>query len=410
MSNIRKILFTLILFMCFVPSALAETIIAHDNIVNIYLFHSDSCGHCKKELKLLNELEDKYDNIRIYKYEVSEEKNIKLFGEVTSLLGAKVTGVPFTIIGDKYYSGFSEANSKKKFMATIDYYSRYGYKDVVGEYIGDIELPSYEILEDAISIDEYIKDYGNYKFKLPIIGEINTKDLTLSLIAIVIGLIDGFNPCAMWVLLFLISMLIGMKDKKRMFVIGFTFLLTSALVYFLLMLLWLNISSLLIGVIWIRIIIGLFVIILGLFNFITTIRKKENGCSVVDDKKRNKTFDKIKAFIKEESLFLSLIGVITLAISVNIIELTCSAGLPLIFSEILSLNNLSNAMELLYIIIYILAFLFDDIVIFLIAMITLKLTGFSTKYGRISKILGGIILFIMGILLIFFPNIIMLNF
>jgi len=410
MSNIRKILFALILFMCFVPSALAETIIAHDNIVNIYLFHSDSCGHCKKELILLDELEDKYDNIRIYKYEVSEEKNIKLLGEVTSLLGAKVTGVPFTIIGEKYYSGFSEENSKKKFMATIDYYSRYGYKDVVGEYIGDIELPSYEILEDAISIDEYIKDYGNYKFKLPIIGEINTKDLTLSVIAIVIGLIDGFNPCAMWVLLFLISMLIGMKDKKRMFVIGFTFLLTSALVYFLLMLLWLNISNLLIGVIWIRIIIGLFAIILGLFNFISTIRKKENGCSVVDDKKKNKTFDKIKAFIKEESLFLSLIGVITLAISVNIIELTCSAGLPLIFSEILSLNNLSNAMELLYIIIYILAFLFDDIVIFLIAMITLKLTGFSTKYGRISKILGGIILFIMGILLIFFPNIIMLNF
>ena len=72
MSNLKKILYTFVLFICFIPSCFAETVIARDNIVNIYLFHSDSCGHCKKEIKLLDKLEDKYDNVRIHKYEVGK--------------------------------------------------------------------------------------------------------------------------------------------------------------------------------------------------------------------------------------------------------------------------------------------------------------------------------------------------
>jgi len=404
----KKILYVLLLFIMLIPNVYAEE--ENKNLVNIYLFHSDSCSHCKKEKELLKELEKEYSNIKIYKYEISEGENSKLLGEVSHLLGARVGGVPFTVIGGKYFSGFSEENGKKTFVSTIEYYSKYGYKDVVGEYIGDIELPSYEINEDAISVEEFIKGYGNYIFDLPLIGEIETKDLTLPLIAVVIGLIDGFNPCAMWILLFLISMLIGMKDKKRMFIIGTTFLFTSAFVYFLLMLLWLNVASLLTTVVWIRCLIGITAVILGLYNFVSTIRKKEDGCTVVNDKKRNKIFDKIKKITTEKSLLLALIGVIVLAVSVNIIELACSAGLPLIFTEILSLNDLPRLLEIVYIIIYILFFLIDDLVVFTIAMVTLKLTGLSTKYGKVSKIIGGLILIIMGILLIFFPNIVMLNF
>jgi len=402
----KKILYIIILLLMFIPNTYAK----EDNLVNIYLFHSDSCPHCNKEIKLLDSLEKEYDNIRVYKYEVGNKENSLLFNKVTNLLDAKVGGVPFTIIGGKYFNGFSEENTKKTFTAAIEYYSKYGYQDLVGEYITNIELPSYEIDTNAISIEEYIKDYGNYKFKLPIIGEVETKNLTLSLTAVVIGLIDGFNPCAMWILLFLISMLIGMQDKKKMFIIGFTFILTSALVYFLLMLLWLNVASILTSIVWVRTLIGITAITFGLYNSITALKKQENGCNVVNDKKRNKIIDKIKKFTTEKSLLLSLIGVITLAISVNVIELACSAGLPLVFTEILSLNNLPKYLEIVYILLYILFFMLDDLIIFIIAMFTLKLTGFSTKYGKLSKIIGGLILIIMGILLIFFPNIIMLNF
>ena len=406
----KKLLYVIVLFLMFIPNVFAK----EDSIVNIYLFHSYSCPHCKKEIKLLDELEKKYDNIKVYKFELSENNNGNLLGEITRLLDARFGGTQFTFIGEKYFNGFSEKNTKRVFSGAIEYYSKYGYKDVVGEYLNEnkileVEIPTFKEKTD-ITIDEYIDEYGNYTFNLPLLGNINTKNLTLPLIAVVIGLIDGFNPCAMWVLLFLISMLIGINDKKKMLILGFSFLFTSALVYFLLMLVWLDASSVLVNVNWIRNTIGLVAVIGGIYNLITEFKEKEEGCNVVNDKKRNKIFDKIKKFTKEKNLFLALIGVITLAISVNIIELACSAGLPLVFTSILSMNNLPKSLELLYLFIYILFFLLDDIIVFTIAMITLKLTGISTKYGKISKIIGGFILVVMGILLIFFPNIVMLNF
>ena len=91
----KKILYILVLFFMFIPSVLAE----EKNIVNIYLFHSNSCQHCKKENKLLDKLEEEYDNIRVYKYEISEDDNSHLLAEVSHLLDARVGGVPFTVFG-----------------------------------------------------------------------------------------------------------------------------------------------------------------------------------------------------------------------------------------------------------------------------------------------------------------------
>ena len=405
MKKLSYIVFTLFILLLF-----NTNIYAKENTVNIYFFHSYTCPHCKSESKLLEELEKTYDNINIYKYEISEDNNTELLSQVGELFNTKITGVPFTVIGEKYYIGYSEENTKKTFISTIEYYSKYKYNDVVGEliksndykYNNDISLPT-EGIEQDVTLEEFSNNFGEYTFKLPILGEVNTKNLTLPLTTIVIGLVDGFNPCAMWILIFLITMLIGMKDRKKMFILGFSFLLTSGIVYFLIMLLWLDVSKLLISVTYVRI------IILGLINFIKGL-KKEKGCTIVENKKRNKIITKIKTFTTEKSLLLALLGVITLAISVNIIELACSAGLPLIYTEILSLANVTKSEEILYLLIYIFFFLIDDIIVFTIAMVTLKVTGVSNKYSKVSKIIGGVILFIMGILLIFFPNIVMLNF
>jgi hypothetical protein len=107
---------------------------------------------------------------------------------------------------------------------------------------------------------------------------------------------------------------------------------------------------------------------------------------------------------------LALVGVIVLAVSVNVMELACSAGLPVMFIEILSMNNLSGVEEAIYIFLYMLFFLIDDLIIFFIAMSTMQVTGFSTKYGKISKLIGGILLLLIGILLILKPEWLMFNF
>ena len=81
-----------------------------------------------------------------------------------------------------------------------------------------------------------------------------------------------------------------------------------------------------------------------------------------------------------------------LAISVNVIELACSAGLPLIFTQILAMNKVRRIAKLIYLLLYILFFMIDDIIVFAIAMFTFKVTGISTKYTKYSHLIGGIII------------------
>lgn len=408
MKRSLKILFLVICLFsfCNVVNAVSEK-----NLVNIYLFHSYTCKHCKEEIKLLDELEKEYDNIKVYKYEVNENENGELLKNISEIMGSKVTGTPYTIIGNKVFSGYDYENSKGRFKGAIEYYSKYGYEDKVGEYISSIPLPSYEVKDTDPDVDEYINDYISYKIKLPLIGEVKLKNLTLPLVTVVIGLADGFNPCAMWVLLFLISMLIGMKDKKRMWILGSTFLLTSALIYLIFMMSWLNLANLLISVVWVRVIIAIVSLVGGIINLRGYIKhRKVSGCDVVDDKKRNRIITRIKKFTTEKNFWLAILGVIVLAISVNVVELACSAGLPVMFIEILSLNNLTAIEEIIYIVLYMLFFLLDDFVVFVIAMTTLSLTGVSSKYGNLSKLIGGILMLLIGLLLMFKPEWIMFNF
>ena len=408
MRTVKKILFLLVICMLFIPSVYAD---GDKNLVNIYLFYSDTCRHCSAEKELLKEIEKEYDNVRIYKYEVNTGNNMDLLLDVADLFDTEVTGVPFTVIADKIYKGFSYENAKPKFLGTIEYYSEHQYEDVVGKYFGDVELPKNNVSEsNDKEYDKFINNYGNHK--LSFLGfEIDTKNFTLPIVSILIGLVDGFNPCAMWVLLFLISMLIGMKNKKRMWTLGITFLFTSALIYLLFMLAWLNVASMLTSIGWFRLLIGIVAIGGAGINLYGYIKSKDtNGCNVVDDKKRNKIFGRIRKFTSEKNFFLAIVGVMALAVSVNIVELACSAGLPVMFIEILSVNNLTLIEEILYIGLYMLFFLLDDLVIFFVAMVSMQLTGFSTKYGKLSKLVGGILLLIIGILMIFKPEWLMFNF
>ena len=413
MKRISKLLFVLIVFIINIIVVKADS---DKNLVNIYLFHSDTCPHCKDEINFLNSIKDDYDNVKIYMYEISDSENIRLMDEVANLYDTSVSGTPFTIIGDKYFKGFSHEAYADRFTAAIDYYSDNAYQDRVGEYIGNIKLPSYKLdnndsdKSDNKTVDDYIEEKTNRK--ITIFGkEINLKNMTLPIISVIIGLVDGFNPCAMWVLLFLISMLIGMKDKKRMIIIGFTFLFTSALVYLLFMIAWLNAATLLLTINWVRLIIGLVALFGAAINLSSYIKhRKDNGCDVIDDKKRSKIFDKIKKFTHEKNFALALIGAMALAVSVNIVELACSAGLPVMFIEILSMNHPSILEKVIYIGLYMLFFLLDDLIVFIIAISTMELTGFSTKYGKLSKLIGGLLLLGIGILLIFKPEWLMFNF
>jgi hypothetical protein len=208
----------------------------------------------------------------------------------------------------------------------------------------------------------------------------------------------------MWVLLFLVSLLVGMRDKVRMWTLGSAFIVASAVVYFLFMVAWLNLIIFLGFIIWVRVIIGLVALGGGIYSVREYWTNKEVSCKVTGDKKRQFVFEKLKGLAKNKNFLLALGGIIILAFAVNLVELICSAGLPAVFTQVLALSNLASWQYYLYILIYIFFFMLDDLFVFFVAMITLQITGLTTKYTRYTRLVGGIIMVILGILLIFRPE------
>lgn len=375
--------------------------------VNLYLFHGDGCPHCAKEREYLKELEEEYEQLNINLYEVwYDEENQELMEKVKTALNANTNYVPFTVIGNKYMVGFND-NTKTSIKNNIESCIKDDCEDVVANILTGkaITKKEVDISKEEQKNEESVKD-------IPFLGKVDVQKVSLPIIAAVIGVVDGFNPCAMWVLIFLISMLLGTKDRKKMWILGLAFLFTSAFVYLLFMVAWLSVAIKMNTIIWLRTLIAIIALIAAFINLKSYYKslKKDTGCEVVNNKKRKNIIEKIKKFTLEKSLVLGLIGVITLAVSVNFIELACSAGLPLLFTQILALNDLSKLSYIIYILIYILFFLIDDIVVFVIAMFTLKITGISNKYSKYSHLIGGIIMLLIGILMLVKPEWLMLNF
>ena len=389
----KKFKIILLLLLCIIPVSVKGLIDEYEdklhdvvnveveeNKINLYLFRGEGCPHCKQEEEWLESIKDEYkDYLNIYDFEVWYNRdNQEKYMAATETLNFNTTAIPFTIVGDKKFVGFS-TTTKDNIENAIKY------------YIGD--------------------DIKKNHMKLPILGDINVKDASIPLIAIVLGFIDGFNPCAMWILLFLINLFINFKDKKKGWVLGFAFLLVSALVYFLSML-GINMVINIVAVNWIKYAIAIFILIAGLLNlrkYLKT-RKEEAGCTVVNDTKRKKIITRMKKIMNSKNFLFALIGIILLAISVNLIELTCSLGFPMIFTEILSINNVKGITRIIYLLIYIFFYMIDDLFVFTVSMFTLEATGITNKYNKLCTLVSSIIMISMGTLLLIKPEWLMLNF
>ena len=375
---------------------------ANTGKINVYFFYGNSCPHCADEKPFLDYLQKTNSNIIVHSYEVWEnDQNRQLLADIGKKLNINVSGVPFTVIGEKHFIGWYDAQSTgAAIKEAIECAERDGCRDVAGEVIAS----GGQIKKDGDCGCEENKSSIPRNIKVPVIGEIEIKNFSLPLLTVILGVLDGFNPCAMWTLLFLISLLLGMKDRKRMWILGSAFITASASVYFLFMSAWLNLILFLGFVAWIRMMIGLLALAGGGYSLKEFFVNKNAGCKVTGGEKRRKTFDRMKLAVQQNSLWLASGGIIILAFAVNLVELICSAGLPAVYTQVLALNEMAGWHYYLYILLYIFFFMLDDLFIFFIAMITLEMTGITTKYARMSRLVGGLIMLAIGLMLIFKPE------
>jgi len=381
---------TLFLFL-----AIIRPIGAQEKEVTIHFFWAEGCPHCAKERVFLQKIINKYSAVVIKDYEVTTNKeNVSLLQKVGRELNADISGVPFTVIGKDYVAGFyNDETTGKEIEDKVNCAIRDGCTDI----ITDLTRKSEKKSEEATSVIPS-------SLHVPIFGQISTKNLSLPAFTFVIALLDGFNPCAMWVLLFLISLLLGMHNRLKMFILGFSFIFASASVYFLFLTAWLNIFLFLGFIIWIRLVIGAVALGAGGLNIREYIANRKGGCKIAGDERRREIFEKIRGITKNKHFVIALFGIVLLAFAVNLIELVCSAGLPAVYTKVLTMSKLSTWQYYSYLLFYIFIFMLDDLIIFIAAMVTLHVAGIQSKYSRFSHLVGGILMLIIGLLLIFKPG------
>ncbi|MFH1648153.1 MAG: hypothetical protein ABIA11_00270 [Patescibacteria group bacterium] len=373
-------------------------------IVNAYFFYSNTCPHCHEEQEFLNTIKSKYKNVVFHELEISENReNLDAFIKVGNELGIRTGAVPFFIIGDQYIIGYgTDETTGVQIENLIKESLENPSEDIVSNF-HQCELTETQETTSPINTPKSISEIIN----IPFFGKVDATKLSLPALTFVIALLDGFNPCAMWVLLFLISLLLGMQDRKKMWVLGGVFIGASGFVYFLFLSAWLNFFLFLGFATAVRYVIGLLATGTGSYYLYDFVTNPHGACKVTGGEKRKKTFEKIKDIVTKNNIFLAILGMILLAFAVNVVELLCSAGLPAIYTKLLTLTPLPTWKYYIYLLFYILVFMLDDMIIFAIAMKTLHAVGVTGKFSRYSHLIGGIIILAIGILMLFKPEILM---
>ncbi|MCK5460840.1 hypothetical protein KAI58_02555 [Candidatus Gracilibacteria bacterium] len=366
----------------FLFSALAPT--QHLNaqqIPTIDFFYGEECTHCHDEIDWFPELKKMYPDLKINKFEIwHNSENLNLVKNQLKKFNQKFSGVPTSIVAGEIIVGFDP----EKILEIFEI--KYGapHKDKEAE----------TATKKAIQ-----KESGWKKFL----------NLSWPAMSFVLGILDGFNPCAMWSLLILIGFLLSIDKKQKRWLIGIVFISSSGILYFGALLTYLfgfsEISQIITGelMLWIFRIVGIFAIITGSLALKNCI-KKEVKCDIRDKESKKEFSQRLTDILDQEKTHLILIGIIGLAFSVNAIELLCSFAIPTAFTATLVSSGISFWKQLIAISIYDLAYMLDDIIVFLVAMWTLNLNIFSARAVQISHFIGGGILLLLGFILTINPG------
>jgi hypothetical protein len=239
---------------------------------------------------------------------------------------------------------------------------------------------------------------------VPVLGRLRVDELGLPTFTVLIGLVDGFNPCAMWVLIFLLSVLVHIKERKKIIVIAGTFILVSGLAYFAFMAAWFNVFQL-IGLLRpVQIGLGLTALVVGLVNIKDFFAFHKGLSFSIPDSAKPGIYRRVREIIAAKSLTVALCGAIVLAVIVNVVELLCTAGLPALYTEILTMHSLPTWVNYSYLGLYIAAYMFDDAIMVTIAVVTLSNRKLQESEGRWLKLLSGCVISVLGAVMLFRPE------
>jgi hypothetical protein len=343
----------------------------------VHFFYLPGCSHCEDQELFNEKLKIEYPSINITAHDATTPAGRALLTQMLEERGIEYEpGFPVTIFENQVFGGW-----------------------VSNETTGvDIEEALQQCL--AGNCPPPTGEEPRHTIVLPLIGEIDPSAYSLPTLAVILGLVDGFNPCAMWVLVYLISVVATLRDRKRIWLIVGSFVLASGILYFLFMTAWLN-AFLAIGYVKpVTVVIGLVALGGGILQLREVVKTKGAiVCEVTSEDSRKKTMTKVQKIVSSPLSWGILAGIIALAFTVNAVEFVCSAAIPAVFTQVLSMASLTTVQHYSYILLYVFFFMLDDLVIFGTAAFALT-SNLGERYAKYSRPVGATILIILGVLLL----------
>lgn len=365
---------------------------------DIEFFTNHDCPHCRDaEAFLARLVEERPELIVAARNPIADPAARARFEDLVRRAQIKAASTPAFFVRGRLIVGWSGPQQTGRVLEDL----------LDGVDLADIEGGAgcvVDLTKKAGEAQPPCDDARDRTLDLPIFGEVRPRDLGLPLFTVILGLVDGFNPCAMWVLLFLLSLLVHLKSRTRMFAIAGTFVIVSGLVYFAFMAAWFTIFDVLGSARIIQVILGLVAVFVGFVHTKDFFAFHKGLSFSIPESAKPGIYAKVNRILAAENLTGALLTVISLAFLVNVVELLCTAGLPAIYTNVLASHDLPRWQYYGYIGLYQVFYMLDDMLMLTIAIVTLSRKRLQERAGRWLKLMSGAVMILLGALLIFAPG------
>lgn len=404
MKKIGYFLTTLALFIGVLSTAAAQEVLTPEPTV--IMFGRDDCGFCKEQFKYLFD-----EGIDYEYYNITNDEQAKIwYDQLTEKHDvSKVT--PVTVIGESVLAGFNGPNTTGKAIAAALEKARYSDIRTIEEHLARAEKQEVILGGGCTGLSCETTGGSQYVFDLPFLGVVDLQTLSLFTLSAVLGVIDGFNPCAMWVLITFLTLLSQAGSKKKMIFLASVFIVAEAVMYNLILNVWYKTWDFVALDQFVTPLVGLLSLGGASFFLWRWYKNKDAAlvCDITDLDTQAKTIGKFQAIIKQPITIASIAAILVIAFSVNVIEFACSIGIPQAYTKILEINMLTALERQWYILVYTAGYMVDDFIVFGLAIWGYsKLQSHGGKYAQLSLLIGGILMLILGLIMIINPSLLVL--
>ncbi len=358
--------------------------------IPLYFFWSANCTHCTKARPIVEKMAKEIPWLTLHSLSTAEKKNRTLYKEMATALGQDSKSVPAFLFCGLMLTGFDETISPPQLEKILNSCHEYYQSQAQNQPQG--QLASTPTIE------------ANNLVNIPGIGVVDAQSLSLPLLTLVLAGLDSFNPCAFFVLLFLLSLLVHARSRKRMALIGGIYITVSGIIYFLFMAAWLNLFLLIGDARWITLVAGLVAIAIALINIKDFFWFHQGITLTIPDSAKPGLFQRMRGLLNANNLGTMIFGTIVLAVVANSYELLCTAGFPMVYTRALTLHELPNGRYYLYLLLYNLVYVVPLFIITLTFIFTLGSRKLKEREGRALKLMSGTMMLGLGLLLVVAPG------